>query len=77
MKISEISVSGEHSDWLGPSGLALGQTIEEVARIVAENAIATLQRAKPARTGVTVAGLAQEIRANLALIEKMKNTTDR
>ena len=31
-RISEVSVSGEMSDWRGPQGLALGQGIEEVER---------------------------------------------
>lgn len=29
-QISEVSISGEQSDWRGPNGLALGQTIDEV-----------------------------------------------
>ena len=48
-----------------------GQSLEDVARMVAESAAATLQRAKPAKTAATVAGLAQQIRDNLELIEKM------
>ena len=32
-RISEVSISGEISDWRGPHGLALGQDIEEVERL--------------------------------------------
>ena len=48
-----------------------GQSLEDVAQMVAESATAVLQRAKPEKTGTTVATLSREIRANLALIEKM------
>ena len=54
-----------------------GQSLDDVARMVADSATATLQRAKPAKTGVTVTGLAQEIRDNLALIEKMTSGSNR
>lgn len=53
-----------------------GQSLEEVAKLVAENAMATLQRLEPTRTAATVADLTQQIRDNLALIETMTSGAD-
>ena len=47
------------------------QSIDEVANVIANNAMATLQRTGPAKAVHSVAELTQEIRENLALIDRM------
>ena len=48
-----------------------GRTMHEVANELADNALATLRRTRPAKQAVTVAELTREIRENLALIDRL------
>jgi hypothetical protein len=60
--------------WFQPNH---GQSLEQVANEIADNAIAALQRTRPAKRVTAVSDLTDEIRENLALIDRMTATDGR
>ena len=57
--------------WFQPNH---GQSLEQVANEIADSAIAALQRTRPAKQVTAVSDLTDEIRENLALIDRMTTT---
>jgi AcrR family transcriptional regulator len=71
LRIGALSIIGMamwSAWWFQPTQ---GHSLEQVANEIADNAIATLRRTRPAKQVTTVSGLTDEIRENLALIDRM------
>ena len=48
-----------------------GPPLEEIAEMIADNAVHLVRRSTPAKRGAKVADLTREIRENLSLIERL------
>jgi AcrR family transcriptional regulator len=54
-----------------------GQSLEDVANAIADNAVAVVKRTRPAEQITAVSDLTREIRENLSLIDRMTGKNDR